>query len=124
MFKKKEQDSLEDQKEALFEAIDELRNSIDLEDLDLRKIQEWAIPLLVAVFSAYLAYKLLKDLFGTSNVEVHEGENGRKKVKVKRDSSVSRLLKEQLLLILVAVLRKRVVRYLRENNFIDEEEHL
>jgi hypothetical protein len=121
MFKKKEKDPIEEQKEALFETIDELRDSLDLDDLDLKKLQEWGVPLLVAVLAAYLAFQLLKSLFGSSDVSVFDDEDGRKKVKVKKESSVSRLIREQLLLILVAVLRKRVVRYLRDNNFIDEE---
>lgn len=114
-------EQLEDQKEKLFEAIADLQESLDLDEEDMQKIKEWGGALLVAGVSAYVIYRLLKSMSKGTSIEVEERKHRSPKVKMKRESSVSRMLREQLVIILIAVFRKRIMRFLRENDIIDED---
>ncbi|WPP49430.1 hypothetical protein [Catalinimonas niigatensis] len=117
----KEKDQLEEQKEKLFEVISDLQESLDLDEEDVQKIKEWGAGLLIAGVSAYVLFKLFKSMSKGTSIEVENRRHRSPKVKMKRESSVSRLLKEQIVVILIAVFRKRIMRFLRENDIIDED---
>jgi hypothetical protein len=114
-------DQLEDQKEKLFEVLADLQESLDLDEEDVEKLKEWGIKLLLVGVSAYLVFRLLKSFSKGTSVEVEDRKGRSPRVKMKRESSVSRMLKEQLVIILIAVFRKRIMRFLRENDIIDED---
>lgn len=117
----KDTEPLELQKEKLFEAIADLQESLDLGDEDVQKIKEWGVGLLVAGVSFYVIYKLLKSVFKGSSLEVENRKGHAPRVKMKRDTSISRMIKEQVVVILIAVFRKRIMEFLRENELIDED---
>ncbi len=122
MAKHNEMDELEDQKDKLFEVIADLQESLDLDEDDIQSIKEWGVKLLVAGVSAFVIFRLIKSMTHGSSVEVEERKGRSPKVKMKRESSVSRLLKEQMVIILIAVFRKRIMRFLHDNNIIDMDE--
>ncbi|WKN32274.1 hypothetical protein PZB74_02765 [Porifericola rhodea] len=118
----KETERLDEQKEILFDALASLQDSIDLDEEDIQKLKEWGAGLLVAGVSAYVVYKILKSAFKGRSLEFEERDNNPlPKVKMKKESKVSRLIREQLIVILIAVFRKRIMQFLRDNNLIDED---
>lgn len=117
----KETESLEEQKEKLFEAIAHLQESLDLDDEDVQKIKDWGLGLLVAGISVYVIYKLLNSAFKGTSVDIESKKGHMPKVKMKRNTSISRMIKEQVVVILIAVFRKKIMEFLRENELIDED---
>lgn len=116
-------DQIEDQKEALFNLIDNLRDAfdIDLEDMDLDNIKEWGRPLIIAGASAFVIYKVMNGLFGGRNVELDDDRAVLKNFKVKEGSVISRFVKEQAVIILLSLVRKWIKKYLRAKSIIDED---
>jgi len=116
-------DQIEDQKEALFNLIDNLRDAfdIDLEDMDLDNIKEWGRPLIIAGASAFVIYKVMNGLFGSRNVELDDDRAVLKNFKVKEGSVISRFVKEQAVIILLSLVRKWIKKYLRAKSIIDED---
>ena len=70
MTKQSATDTFEAQKEKLQEIIDKLADQFDLSEEDLATAKEWGIALLVTGVSAYLVFRLLRRVFGSSEEEV------------------------------------------------------
>lgn len=116
-------DQLDEQKEALFTVIDNLRDALDIdfEDMDMDNVKEWGQSLLVAGVGAFMAYKILKGIFSSKNVELEEDNAVLKGFKVKGESVVGRFVKEQAVIILLSLARKWIKNYLRTKHIIDED---
>lgn len=116
-------DQLDEQKEAIFNMIDELRAYLDfdLEDLDSESIKEWGKSLLIAGIGAFLVYKLISGIFGNKKVELEEDNVVLKDIKVKDDSVIARFVKEQAAIILLSMARKWIKKYLKAKNIVDED---
>ncbi len=123
MSKIKNMDQLDEQKEAIFNMIDDLRDylDIDLENLDSESIKEWGKSLLVAGIGAFLIYKLINGIFGSKKVELEEDSVVLKDIKVKDDSVIARFVKEQAAIILLSMARKWIKKYLKAKNIVDED---
>lgn len=123
MAKIKNTEQLDEQKEALFDMIDSLRDTLDFdfEDLDVESVKEWGRSLLIAGVGAFLVYKVMSGIFGSRNVELEDDSAVLKGIKVKDDSVVARFVKEQAVIILLSLVRKWIKKYLRAKSIIDED---
>lgn len=116
-------ETFDDQKEKLFEAIDELRESLNLSDEDMEVVKEWGIKLLVTGVSVYIAYRLIRTLLGyKKGVPVLEAKRSSSKRHIREASPISRMIKEQIALFLVAFIRQRIVAFLEEKGLLVDEE--
>lgn len=113
-------DQLEEQKEALFNAIDEFKDSLNLDDLDFDKAKELVKPLLIAGVAAFVIYKLFSGILG-SKVSQEDDRSVLKNMKVKGDNMVSRFVKEQAVIVILALARKWIKKYLSDNKLLDED---
>jgi hypothetical protein len=113
-------DQLEEQKEALFNAIDDFKDSLNLDDLDLDKAKELVKPLLIAGVAAFVIYKLFSGIFGRK-VSYQDDNAVLKNIKTKGDTKVSRFVKEQAVIVILALARKWIKKYLRANKLLDED---
>jgi hypothetical protein len=121
MSKTEQMDQLEDTREALFNMIDELRDTLDLEDLDIETIKEWGRSLLIAGVAAFVIYKVIRGIAGGRNVQLEDDSAVLKGIKVKDDGVISRFVKEQVVIILLSLVRKWIKRYLKAKALVDED---
>ncbi len=122
MAKRKTTDNLEDQKEKLFQAVDQLKESLNLNDEEMQKIKDWGIALLLTGVSVFVVYRLIGTVLGyKKDVPVMSAEPSSDKKHLRKSSPVSSILKEQLALILVAFAKQRLVRFLESKNLMDED---
>lgn len=123
MSKIKNTEQLDEQKEVLFDMIDSLRDTLDIdfEDLDIESVKDWGRSLLIAGAGAFVVYKVMSGIFGSRNVELEDDSAVLKGIKVKDDSVVARFVKEQAVIILLSLVRKWIKKYLRAKSIIDED---
>lgn len=110
MSKRKNTETLEDQKEELLKAIDELRETLNLDEEDMETIKDWGVAILVAGVSAFVIYQLIKKVFGKKEEEEESGSNE------VDTSQVSQLLKQQLALFLTAYAKKKLSSFLESKD--------
>lgn len=116
------EDSLNKKAEELRELSNNIKETLDGDadfEIDLEELARLA---LIAGGAALVLYWLARMIFSGSGEE----QKPKKKVKAsrKKDSYISRLVKEQVLLILLAVFKKKILPRLEEFNLKDEKESL
>ncbi len=121
MFKSDNQDQIEESKEAIFDLIDEMKESLDLENLDTDTLKEWGRSLLIAGVAAFVIYKVMNALLGGRKVELEDDKAVIKDIQVKDDSVISRFVKEQFVIILLSMVRKWIKQYLKAKSLVDED---
>lgn len=122
MAKKNTTESFEDQKEKLFEAFEDLKESLNLDDEEVRLVKEWGVALLVTGVSVFIVYQLIRKLLGyKKDVPVMEADPSSDRYHIKESSPVSRMIKEQLALFLIAFIKQRLVRFLESKHLSDED---
>lgn len=110
MSKRKNTETLEDQKEELLNAIDELRENLNLDEEDMETIKDWGIAILVTGASALVIYQLIRKLFGKKEDEEEDDNHKTDK------SQVSELLKQQLTMFLAAYAKKKLDSFLKSKD--------
>lgn len=121
MAKKNTTESFEDQKEKLFEALEDLKESLNLDDEEIRLVKEWGVALLVTGVSVFIVYQMIRKLMGyEKDVPVMEADPSSDRDHIKESSPVSRMIKEQLALFLIAFIKQRLVKYLESKKLFDE----
>ncbi len=124
MAKKNATDTLENEKEKLLEALEHLKESLNLGDDEIRVIKEWGVALLVTGVSVFVVYQLIKKVFGyKKDVPVIEAEPSSSRTRIKESSPVSRMIKEQLALFLIAFVKQRLMKFLESKHILDEGEN-
>lgn len=122
MAKHKSTETLEDQKEKLFEAIDQLKESLNLSDEDMEVVKEWGVTLLVTGVSVFVVYRIIRSLFGyKKGVPVIEAKPSSDRHHIREASPISRMIKEQVALFLIAFIRQRLVAFLEAKGLLNEE---
>jgi hypothetical protein len=116
-------DTFEAQKEKLQEILHKLAAQFDLDEEDVTTAKEWGVALLVTGVSVYIIYRLFQRMFGVEKeVVVEEDEPEGDSDYSERFSAIADMLKGQLGLILVAVARRQIMRFLRRHDIIDDDE--
>lgn len=122
MAKHNSTETLEDQKEKLFEAIDQLRESLNLNDEEMRLVKDWGVALLVTGVSVFVAYRIIRSLFGyKKDVPVIGAKRSSSKHHIKEAAPISIMIKEQLALFLIAFIKERLIKFLEEKGLLNEE---
>ncbi len=107
MSKRKNAEKLEDQKDELLKAIDELRETLNLDEEDMETIKDWGIAILVTGVSALVIYQLIKKLSGNKKDDEQEDDDHDEDT-----FHVPQLLKQQLALFLAAYAKKKLSSFL------------
>lgn len=122
MAKKNTTESFEDQKEKLFDALEELQESLNLSDEEVQTVKEWGVTLLVAGVSVFVIYQVIKKLFGNkkdaSGKKAKSSGNG---VHIEEVSPAARMIREQLTLFLIAFIKQRLSQFLESKGMLHEE---
>lgn len=122
MAKKNTTESFEDQKEKLFDALEELQESLNLSDEEVQTVKDWGVTLLVTGVSVFVVYRAIKKLFGhKKNVPVMEAKSSSNGTHIEESSPVARMIKEQLALFLIAFIKQRLSQFLESKGLLHEE---
>lgn len=113
MSKRKNTEKLEDQQEELLKAINELKETLNLDDEDMETIKDWGIAILVTGVSAFVIYQLIKRIFGQKEEEAQED--------IPDSAQVADLLKQQLTLFLAGFAKKKLNKFLASKGLADED---
>lgn len=122
MAKKNTTESFEDQKEKLFDALEELQESLNLSDEEVRIVKDWGVTLLIAGVSVFVIYRVIKKLFGNKKAaSVKKAKSSGKGVHTGEISPAVRMIREQLTLFLLAFIKQKLNQFLESKGLLHEE---